>query len=113
MKIDKVTLEDENYLTDLDIYGSLNAKEARTLENLAKRCAYVLSLFGKSFVDTDNYHGFSGLIASARIKYTPNKEDSDNPLKFHLSYDGLKIKLFFKMFQRKFGKIDEPKITYE
>ncbi len=113
MKINKVTLENEDYLTNLEIYGSCNNQEAMQLEKIAKKYVSLFGVIGKRFVDINGYHGYQSCLADARIKYTKNNNLGNNQLDFHFDYRGVRIKRFLNSFQRKFGKIDESKIEYE
>lgn len=53
------------------------------------------------------------LSLEARLKYIPNNNRNNTPLDFSLSFDGQKTKNFWRVFQKKFGEVDDPKISYD
>jgi len=107
MQVNKLILElPKDYLTALEIQGSCNPFEAKKLEKLARRCCYTLGFIGKSFTDINDFRVHESILADTRIKH-----NQDNTFRF--SYDGVRINLFLRIFQRKFGKIDDSKIAYD
>jgi len=107
MKVNQLVLElPKDYLTSLEIFGSCNTSEAKKLEKIARICCYTLGFIGRSFIDINGYKTHVSTLADTRIKHN---QDST----FKISYDGARINLFLRRFQRKFGKIEDSKIIYD
>lgn len=129
MRINKVLISESN--EDIEINGSLDCKEAKQLESMAKRFAYRLGFIGGQSIDCDAYRVFMSVCLDARIRYEPNppitvSRTLDNnkvkrsdfypggTLNFTFSYGQTpKVMKFLEKFQKKFGKIDKSKIIYE
>jgi hypothetical protein len=110
MIIEKAILENEEYLSDLEIKGNCTKDELKKLEKIIKKSVYFLGLFGKKH-NQEKVISYYSIMSDCSIFLKNNNAHTLN-LDFKLYLSGYKSNVFWKNFKNKFGPILESEINY-